>query len=207
MKTKSLALAPDPAVVALKVRATKLLKSWQDVEVTDTKSFESAGEAVKQAVSIRKDLKALPVCVELARQKAEIKEKEKLLKDVDNTIKRVEEVIRLALVHYASRQREAQERQITSALSKGKDEKAAALAAKPFIPEVSGLSFTEHWHAEVENLHDFVAWCLSGPMANLETFLMPNLVALNARARDLKAEDLGIPGVKGVKETSSSVRT
>jgi hypothetical protein len=205
-------LLPDKALTALKARATKLLKAWHDVTVTDTPSFESASEGLKDAVSIRKDLKALPVYTELARQKADIKAKEKVLKDVDKTIATAEDAIRDALSAYAAAQRAAQEKLITKALDVGKDEKAAAIAAKPFVPAVEGLSFTEHRHAEVTSLYEFIAW-LAGHTRKqfeddkLEELVSPNLVTLNARVRLLKTEDIGIPGVKGVMETSSTVRT
>jgi hypothetical protein len=203
-KPTSLTIAPDPALTALKARTTKLLKTWQECQVLTTTDFESAGEGLKTTVQLRKDLKALPVYVELSRQKADIKAKEKVLKDVDKLIESVESTIRDALSAYAAKQRAEQEKLITKALDSGKDEKAALIAAKPFVPEVSGLSFTEHWHAEVSSFDYFVTWCLNEK--KLEEFLLPNMVALNARARDLKTEDLGIPGAKGVKEVSSTVR-
>jgi len=205
-KTKSITLAPDPKLTALKTRATKLLMAWKDIDVQDTTGFESAGEALKQVVTLRKDLQSLPVYVELKAQKANLKLKEKALKAVDSLIESTERAIREALSRYAAQQRWKQEKQIESAMSKGKDEKAASLAAKPFVPEVSGLSFTEHWHAEVTDWPALVAWCAkdTGRLG----YLLPNLVELNTVARNLKCETLGeLPGVKGVKETSSTIRT
>jgi hypothetical protein len=200
-------LAPEIAkkLYALKGRATKLLNTWKEPPVvTDTTSFETVGAGVKDAVSIRKELHDLldPV---VKAAKAEVKAKERLYKDVDALLTAVETSLRTPLETYAAQQRAAQAKKVEAALERGNDVKAAAAAAKPYVPDVQGLSFSEHWHAEVTNLHDFVAWCLSGSTEKLEGFLMPNLVALNARARDLKAEDLQIPGVKGVKETSSNV--
>ena len=72
-KPTSLTIAPDPALTALKARTTRLLKTWQECTVTTTTDFESAGEGLKTTVQLRKDLKALPVHVELSRQKADIK--------------------------------------------------------------------------------------------------------------------------------------
>jgi hypothetical protein len=206
-KPKSLIPSPDPQVLAIKTRATKLLREADTIAhgVKDTVGFERAGLVVKDAVALRKDLKALPVYTELAKAKADIKTKEKLLKEVDKIIENAEDIIRDALSTYAARQRAIQEKQIESAMSKGKDEKAAVIAAKPFVPEVQGLSFTEHWHAEVENLHEFIVWVLSGPTAELENLLSPNLVTLNTLARAQK-DALAIPGVKAVKETSSTIR-
>ena len=150
-KPKALIPSPDPQVLAIKTRATKLLREADTIAhgVKDTVGFERAGLVVKDAVALRKDLKALPVYTELAKAKADIKTKEKLLKEVDKIIENAEDIIRDALSTYASRQREAQEKLVTKALDAGKDEKAAAIQAKPFVPEVSGLSFTEHWHAEL----------------------------------------------------------
>ena len=73
------------------------------------------------------------------------------------------------------------------------------------MPEVSGLSFTEHWHAEVYDLKALLQAILDGKVPT--DAIEPNLVYLNASARACKAEDLSIPGVKGVKETSSTVRS
>jgi len=204
-KLRSVVLAPDPKLTAIKTRATKLMSAWHDVEVIDTKTFEAASEAVKEAVSLRKDLKALPVYVELAAQKAQIKAKEKLLKDVDKAIEAVEDILRDALSSYAARQREAQEKLVSKAIDKGQDAKAAAIAAMPFIPESSGLSFSEHWHAEITDLKALIE-AVASEAVPLDA-ITPNLVYLNAKARDAKAEDIGIPGVKGVKETSSAIRT
>ncbi len=211
-KSKSLQVSSsiDPAVTkrltALKVRATKFLTTWSEVEVLDTPSFEAAGVALKEGVLIRKDLKSL-LDPEIKQAKADLKLKQDLYKSVDLLLQDAENTIRDALSSYNAAQQAKKNALVEKALEAGKDEKAASIAAKPFTPAVQGLSFTDHWHAEVENLQEFVSWCLSGPTANLEGFLSPNYVALNARARDLKAEDLGIPGVKGVKESSSTVRT
>ena len=203
--TTDVTLAPDPQVLALKTRATKLFKAWKDIAVTDTVSFEKASIGVKEAVALRKDLKDLPVYVELAKAKKDIKEKEKLLKEVDRAIEQVEDIIRNALSTYAAKQRAAQEVKVEKAIEKGQDVKAAAILATPFVPVVPGVSFTEHWHAEIQDLLAFTTWASSKGKDTVEAFLLPNLVALNARARDLKAEDIAIPGVKGVKETSSKV--
>jgi hypothetical protein len=204
-KPKSLMLAPDPRVTALKARVTKLASAWKLSPGTlTTVTFEKAAQAVKDAVSIRKELKAI-LDPGIQEAKAELKAREKVFKDIDSILKTVESNLRNPLEDYAARQRALQEKQIESAMSKGKDEKAAVIAAKPFVPEVQGLSFTEHWHAEVENLHEFIVWVLSGPTAELENLLSPNLVTLNTLARAQK-DALAIPGVKAVKETSSTIR-
>lgn len=202
-KTKSLTLAPDPRITSLKTRATNFLKHNLEIEVIDTPSFEEASLSLKTGVSIRKDLKDL-LDPEIRAAKADLKAKQKVYKDIDEVILRAETALRLSLSLYAGRQREAQEKQVAAALSKGKDEKAAALAAQPFVPPVQGLSFTEHWHAEVENLALLVQAVVEGK-ADLQA-VSPNMVYLNACAREAK-EKLAIPGVKAVKETSSTVRS
>jgi hypothetical protein len=205
-KTNAVTLAPDPALTALKTRVTNLVKASTRVpEITNTPSFETASTILTAAVALRKDLKALPVYVELAKAKTDIKAKEKLLKDVEHTITNVEQALRDALELYAARQREAQNRQIESALAKGKDERAASLAATPFVPPVQGLSFADHWHAEITDLMALVE-AVARREIPLDA-ITPNFVYLNAKARDVKAEDIGIAGAKGVKETSSTVRT
>jgi hypothetical protein len=202
-KKTALSLAPDPRVTALKSRATKLLKNWQAAEVADTPSFEAAGLAVKDAVLIRKDLKSL-LDPEIRAAKADYDAKRKVFKDVDSVIESAEDSIRDALSAYAARQREAQEKLVTKALESGKDEKAAAIAARPFVPEVQGLSFTEHWHAEGNDIAALAKAVAEGKVSS--EALSFNLVWLNAMARSLK-DNMAIPGVAAVKETSSNVRT
>jgi hypothetical protein len=201
-KTATVIVAPNPQVVALKARATKLFNATRELTVTDTTTFELAGSAVKDAVSIRKELKSL-LDPEIQRAKADFKAKEKVYKDIDSVLKAVEDTVRDSLSDYAARQREAQAKLVERALDKGNDVKAAAIAAKPFVPEVSGLSFTEHWHAEVVSIADLVkaVAAVSVPPEAIS----PNLVWLNGKARELH-EAMAIPGVIAVKETSSTFR-
>jgi hypothetical protein len=204
-KPTSLTIAPDPRVTALKSRVSKLASIWKLSPGTlTTETFEKAATAVKEAVAIRKELKVI-LDPGIQEAKAELKTREKVFKDIDSILKSVEGNLRYPLEDYASRQRAAQEKLITKALDSGKDEKAALIAAKPFVPEVSGLSFTEHWHAEVYDLKALLQAILDGKVHT--DAIEPNLVYLNASARACKAEDLSIPGVKGVKETSSTVRS
>lgn len=206
MSTKKTALtvAPNPRVTALKARATKLLNAWQSVEVIDTTSFEAAGDALKLGVSIRKELKSI-LDPEIKAAKASYDAKRGAWKEIDSILEDHESLVRHALALYAAAQREAQEKLVSKAMERGNDVKAAALAAKPFVPEVAGLSFSEHWHAEIIDLASLIAAVASGTVP-LDA-ITPNLVWLNARARSMAAEDLSIPGVKGVKETSSIVRS
>jgi hypothetical protein len=203
-KTATVIVAPNPQVVALKTRATKLFNATRELTVTDTTTFELAGSSVKDAVSIRKELKSL-LDPEIQRAKADFKAKEKVYKDIDSVLKAVEDAVRDSLSDYAARQREAQAKLVEKALDKGNDVKAAAIAAKPFVPEVSGLSFTEHWHAEITDELAIVRGVANGSIPR--DAITINMVFFNARAREAKSEDIGIPGVKGVKEVSSTVRT
>lgn len=202
-KKTSIVVAANPRVTALKARATKLLNAWQSVEVIDTTSFEAAGEALKLGVSIRKELKSI-LDPEIKAAKADYDAKRGAWKEIDSILEDHEGVVRHALALYAAAQREAQEKLVSKAMERGNDVKAASLAAKPFVPEVAGLSFTEHWHGEIVDLTAFVKAVASGVLP-LDA-ITPNLVWLNARARSMAAEDIGIPGAKGVKETSSNVR-
>jgi len=188
---------------ALKSRALSLIESSKSIQVKDTPSFERAGDLVKDAVGLRKDLRGTAFYKALVEAKADLKTKDQLYKSVEKLVKDAEDLVRDALSRYAAEQRWKQEAAIERAMEKGKDEKAASIAATPFVPPVQGLSFTEHWHAEVESLHALVKAAASDP--NLLAYLDANMVPLNALARSQK-DSMAIPGVKAVKETSSSVR-
>lgn len=196
--------ATSKALASLKGKLTKLLDTWGDeVSVVDTPSFEHAGEGVRDLTSIRKDLKQLlgPIVDEA---KKDYDAKRKAFKEIDDVIESKEAEIRSALEAYAQAQRAAREKLIAKNLDKGKDTIAAAIAAKPFVPEVQGLSFTERWHAEVTSLLDLVKAVASGK-APIEA-LSPDYVWLNIQARSFK-EKLSIPGVKAVSESSSTIRS
>jgi len=215
MKTKSRQLSPKKTravatvspeareLQTLKSRALSLVESSRSIQVKDTPSFERAGDLVKDAVGLRKDLQSTAFYRALVEAKADLKTKDQLYKSVEKLVKDAEDLIRDSLSRYAAEQRWKQEKAIERAMEKGKDEKAATIAATPFVPPVQGLSFTEHWHAEVESLHALVKAAASD--ANLLAYLDANMVALNALAR-LQKDSMAIPGVKAVKETSSSVR-
>ena len=203
-KTKDLSTKVlNPELVALEKKATSLLKKWSNPIVKTAEQFEAAALAAKDFIALRKDLKA-KVDPEVKAAKADYDEKRKAYKAVDDIIGNGEEAIRLALEDYQAAHRKAAEAKVERAIASGNDVKAAAIAAKPYIPQTDGLSFTDRWHGEVFDLKAFVKAWLDGaiPLEALEV----NLVWLNAQARAAKAVDLGIPGARGVKETSSSIR-
>jgi hypothetical protein len=204
---KSTAVAPhalNPALVALKTRATSLIKKWSSPIVKTAEQFESAGLAVKDFASLRKELKSI-LDPEIKEAKAIYDSKRDAYKVVDSFIGEGESAIREALEAYTIAHRKAAEAKIEKAIAMGNDVQAAAIAAKPYIPAVEGLSFTERWHGEVTDIGVFLTAVLDGriPQDAIEV----SFVWLNAQARARKAEDIGVPGAKGVKETSSSVRT
>ncbi len=194
--------AQTRALTSLKQRANHFLKTWTEAAATNTPSFEAAGVSLKEGVSIRRDLKAL-LDPEIQQAKADLKLKQSLYKSVDNLLLGAEEAIRASLERYAALQRTRQAAAVESALSKGNDVKAASLAAKPFTPDVAGLSFTEHWHAEVTDLRLLLQAVIDGKIST--EAVQENLVFLNVCAR-AEREKLSIPGVKAVKDTSSTMR-
>jgi hypothetical protein len=199
----ALPTAQNTALIAIRKQASKLLAEWQKPVVRTAEQFEAAGDAVKSFASTRKELQALlnPI---IKAAKADYDAKREAYKAVDNIIAEGEDAIRSALVAYQDIKRKAQEARIEKAVDSGDDTKAARLAAKPYTPDVEGLSFTERWHAEVKDLSALLKAILAGvvdPQA-----VEPCLPYLNAQAR-AQHEKLAIPGVEAVKETSSTVRT
>ena len=201
---KAIVKAQNPQLVAIRKKAELLLKKWSDFPVKTAEDFEKSAMAVKDFASLRKELKSL-VDPEIKAAKAAYDEKRDAYKAVDSVIADGEIAIRDNLEAYTIAHRKAQEKAIEKALSSGNDTKAATIAAKPYVPEVTGLSFTERWHAEVVDLQALLKAIISGKVST--EAVEANLVFLNTIARASKSEDIGIPGVKGIKETSSSVRT
>ena len=194
----------NPELLALKKKAEKLLSIWQKPIVKTAEQFESAGQGAKDIALVRRDLKAkIKPIVDAA--KADYDEKRKAYKAVDDILDQSEDGIRNALIAYNDMHKKAAEVKVEKALAEGRDEKAAAIAAKPYIPEVQGLSFTERWHGEVFDMTLFVKAWLGGKLP--PESLCVDMVWLNTKARATKAEDIGVPGARGVKETSSGVRT
>jgi hypothetical protein len=202
-KTKEVSKVLNPELVAIEKQASSLLKKWASPIVKTAEQFEAAALGAKDFVAIRKNLKA-KIKPEVDAAKADYDAKRKAYNLVDGMIAQGEEAIRLELEAYNDRHAKAAEAKIEKALASGNDTKAAAIAAKPYIPQTEGLSFTERWHAEVVDIAVLLSAVLDGRVS--QEAIEPNLVYLNTQARATKKEDIGIPGVKGVKETSSSIR-
>lgn len=202
-QTKTIEKAQNPTLVALRKKAETLLKTWPRPVVKTALDFEKAGLALKDFASIRKELKGL-LDPEIKAAKANYDEKRKAFKEVDSIIEQGENAIRYALENYTEQHKKAREVRIERALSEGKDEKAASLAVKPYIPAVEGISFTERWHCEVTDTAALLTAILDGRVSS--EAVCPNMVWLNAEARSKKGE-FAIPGCISVKETSSNVRT
>ena len=200
---KALEKAPNPQLVSVRKRADALLKAWKAPLVRSAEDFEAAGVAVRDFAALRKELQAI-LNPEIKAAKAAYDEKRDAFKAVDAIIAEGEHAIRYALEAYNAAHEKAKQARVERALSRGDDEKAAAIAATPYVPKVEGVSFRETWHAEVTDMGVLLSAILDGraPIDAVE----PAESWLNAQARARKSEDLGIPGVKGVKETSSSVR-
>lgn len=192
----------NPTLVTLRKKAETLLKKWANPVVKTAEDFEKAGAGAKDFVSLRKELKAY-LDPEIKAAKANYDEKRNAFKSVDSIIEKGEDGLRLALEDYNERHKKAQEVRIEKALSEGKDERAATLAAKPYTPTVEGMSFTERWHCEVRDFQALLTAILDGRVSS--EAVSPNMVYLNGEARTKKGE-FAIPGCEAVKETSSSIR-
>jgi hypothetical protein len=206
MPKKTTDVAPkalNPELVSIKSKATSMLKKWSAPVVKTAEQFESAALAARDFIALRKSLKAIldPI---IKQAKADYDEKRNAFKEVDAIIARGEDAIRDAIEAYQEAHRKAQEVRVERALDAGKDERAAAIAAKPYTPTVEGVSFVERWHGEVTDFKVFLSAIIDGRIP--QEAAEPNLVWLNAQARAAKSEDIGVPGAKGVKESSSSIR-
>lgn len=194
----------NPELIAIRTKATALLKKWSSPVVKTAEQFETAGEAVKSFAAVRKELKTT-VYPAVQEAKAEYDLRRSAYKAVEDIISEGENAIRSALIAYDEAHKKAAEVKIERALASGNDTKAAAIAAKPYVPEVQGLSFTERWHGEIVDIGVFLTAVLDGRIP--QDAVEANLVWLNAKAVAAKSEDIGVPGAKGVKVTSSSVRS
>jgi seryl-tRNA synthetase len=197
-------MKPDPQLIAIKTKATKLLAKWSKPIVKTAEQFEAAGDGVKDINALRKELKT-KVWPSVADAKKTYDDRRKAFNAVDKLLEGSEDGLREALEDYNDLHRRAQEARVEEALKSGKDEKAASIATKPYVPDVVGLSFTDHWHAEVRSLPDLIRAVLSGQVE--PDAILPDMVFLNGKARTAKSEDIGVPGVVGVKETNSSIRS
>jgi hypothetical protein len=204
VKTSESAIDLKTKLASIKTRASALLKKWSSFEAKTAEQFELAGQATKDFASLRKELKAI-VKPAIDAAKAEYDEKKRLPNEVDAILEAGEQSLRDTLIAYQDKHRKQAEIKVEKALERGDDTRAAAIAAKPYIPAVEGLSFVDRWHGEVYDLKLFLQAIIDGQVPT--EAIEPNLVWLNAQARARKAEDIGVPGAKGVKETSSSIRS
>ena len=100
----------------------------------------------------------------------------------------------------------------------GEPEEAEAVLAAPSTqavvqvtsaaPKVAGISYTDHWSAEVHNLHEFVMWAVKqqNALALIGTYLLPNMPAFNKSAGALKSL-MSMPGVRAVNKPTPNVRS
>lgn len=70
-------------------------------------------------------------------------------------------------------------------------------------PKVQGISYREQWLAQVVDLHALIRYVAQNPA--FTNLLLPNMAALNAQARSLKA-NLAIPGVKAFSKKTVAAR-
>jgi hypothetical protein len=189
-------------LAALRKRADTLIAKWKKPSIETAESFEAAGLGVKDFASLRKDLKAT-IYPAVAEAKKLYDERRKAYNAVDDILDDAELALRSGLIAYETKHRKAQEARVERALASGKDEKAAVIAAKPYTPEVSGLSFRDVWHGEIVDFKVFLTAILDGriPSEAVEV----NASWLNAKAR-AEHEAFAIPGAKAVKETITGVR-
>ena len=192
-----------PELASLRKEADALIKRWQEPKIETAESFEEAGQGTKDFASLRKKIKTI-VSPAIAEAKKLYNERRKAFAAVDDILEEAEQSLRQGLIAYEVKHRKAQEAKIEKALEKGQDSKAAAIAAKPYTPEVSGLGFRDVWHGEIVDLGVFLSAVIDGRLP--QEAVSVNESWLNAKAR-AEHEAMSVPGAKAVKETNSSVRT
>ena len=202
---KALASKPEalPQLSSLRKKADLLIAKWKAPKIETAESFEEAGQGTKDFASLRKEIKTI-VSPAIAEAKKLYDERRKAFAAVDDILEEAEQSLRQGLIAYEVKHRKAQEVKIEKALEKGQDSKAAAIAAKPYTPEVSGLGFRDVWHGEIVDLGVFLSAVIDGRLP--QEAVSVNESWLNAKAR-AEHEAMSVPGAKAVKETISSVRT
>jgi hypothetical protein len=192
-----------PQLKTMRTRADALIAKWQKPAIESAQAFEQAGQGVKDFAALRKELKSA-VDPAIKEAKKLYDERRRAYNAVDEILEKAEQYLRAGLIAYTEKHRKAQEVRVERALASGNDEKAAAIAAKPYTPDVVGLAFRETWHGEVTDFKVYLTAILDGRLP--PEAVIVNEPWLNARAR-AEHEAMAIPGAVAVKETSSSVRT
>lgn len=75
----------------------------------------------------------------------------------------------------------------------------------PPAPKAEGLSFKDHYRAEVEDMMKLVRAIAAGQGVATVALIEPNQTALDALARTLK-EEMSVPGVKLIKERKAAAK-
>jgi hypothetical protein len=75
-------------------------------------------------------------------------------------------------------------------------------------PKVAGISYTDHWSAEVDSLYKFVMWAVreQNAVGLINAYLLPNMPAFNKSAGALKSL-MSMPGVRAVNKPTPNVRS
>lgn len=206
-----------------------LIEAAKSLAITDADSYEAAAEFVKGTKRLQDRVHDImdPVCTATNRaHKAATGQRKKLLapaKEAERIVKRLIvdwDTEQRRLEAEARRKAEAEERRKAEEEQLAEAEAAAAegdeaaaeeiLEREPMVappppprarPKVSGVSTRETWKAQVTDIRALCKAIGEGKVAT--TLVQPNMPALNAQARSLKAE-MKIPGVRAVANRTAA---
>lgn len=223
-----------PPVVALESQGVTLRQDVAAIEVVDAPSFERAAEALKLVKGYlarvaevfdpidRAQIEARKVTIAQRKAlEAHALDAEKILKQRMAAWQEAQEQARREAEAAAAReaQRLAEEQQLQAAIEAEQlGDTAAAeqiLAAPPVpvimppvvvseAPQVAGVSFRDHYRAEVTDLLALVRAIAAGKAPI--TLVQPNTAALGQMARALKGA-MQIPGVRVTRERITAARS
>lgn len=191
--------------------------------ITDALSYAKACEFLQGLKALRAEIaETFEPHIKRAHEahKALLKEKG----DAEAPLAEAERIVKAALVTFSDEQerirreeqarlqaelkRQEEERRLNDAVAleaAGETAEASAVldepihvptvAVAPMTPKVSGIQYRETWGAKVTDLAALVKFVAANPQ--FAGFLTPNMTALNAQARSLKAQ-CQIPGVEAV---------
>lgn len=181
------------------VLAKKAVDAWEH-EVTDQwEAMDSQISAANSAFITRQKQEADRIARE-AQKKAQ-DEADKIAREraeklrAEREARALEEAAKLEARGFAGAADAALEAEIAAPPEVVVPEVVAPIAAVPIErARVAGINSRTSYSCEIEDFAALVKWCLENP-ALLDTYLTPNMTALNGRARSSK-EQFKIPGCK-----------
>ena len=202
-ESTALTLPVNADLTKLKADITRTVKRYEKALVTNTKTYEFVSEGIKEFAKLRKAITNL-LHGEVAEKKALYDAYRKREKSLIDALTHEEDRLRESIEAYYTKQREAADAKIALAVASNDLDREASLVAKPFVPDVAGISFRTDWSFRLDDFRELVKAVAHGKVDIAA--LQANFTWLNEQAQALK-EKLTIPGGEAVSTSSTVART